>query len=49
MTKLSKTLFKMLTKMKNEVKILAKQQNKKIHALMLEIIYEDYESRKKGV
>ncbi len=46
MTELSKTTFKMPTDLKNQVKLLAKQQNKTMSALILEMIYEGYEFRK---
>ena len=49
MNKLSKTTFKMPIDLKNQVKLLAKQKNKTMSALILEMIYESYESRKKGV
>ena len=46
MSELSKTTFKMPTDLKNQVKLLAKQQNKTMSALILEMIYEGYEFRK---
>lgn len=49
MSELSKTTFKMPTDLKNQVKTLAKQQNTTMSALILKMIYEGYESRKKGV
>ena len=49
MSELSKTTFKMPVDLKNQVKSLAKEQNTTMSALILEMIYEGYESRKKGV
>ena len=49
MSELSKTTFKMPTDLKNQVKLLAKQQNKTMSTLMLEMIYEGYESRKRSL
>ena len=49
MSELSKTTFKMPIDLKNQVKILAKQQNTTMSALILEMIYEGYESRKRSL
>lgn len=46
MFELSKTTFKIPTDLKNQVKLLAKQQNKTMSSLILEMIYECYENRK---
>ena len=46
MSKLSKTTFKMPIDLKNRVKLLAKEQNKTMTALILEMIYEGYKNRK---
>lgn len=40
MAELSKITFKMQIKLKNEVKILVKQRNTTMSALILEMIYE---------
>lgn len=47
MTDLKKTTFKMPVELKNQVKLLAKKQNTTMQALILEMLREGYESRKK--
>ena len=47
MTEMKKTTFKMPVDLKNQVKLLAKKQNTTMQALILEMLNEGYESRKK--
>lgn len=47
MKEFSKTTFKMPVDLKNQVKRLAKQQSTTMSALILEMLQEGYESRKK--
>jgi predicted DNA-binding protein len=49
MSELSKTTFKMPVDLKNQVKSLAKQQNTTMSALILEMLKEGFESRKKSL
>ena len=47
MKELSKTTFNMPVDLKNQVKSLAKQQGTSMSALILEMLQEGYESRKR--
>lgn len=49
MSKLSKTTFKMPVDLKNQVKSLAKEQNTTMSALILEMLKEGHESRKRSL
>ena len=47
MSEMSKTTFKMPVSLKNQVKYVAKQQNTTMSALIIQMLQEGCESRKK--